>query len=105
AAGHALWLMGIVVWFVIGGVLGWMTSIIADANRQRGVAVYVLVGVTGALLGGMVLSPLIGLGEIDNYGLSFPSLLISIGGAVLLLALVSRLRRSPKKTRRKKLLY
>ncbi len=92
--------MGIVIWFVVGGVLGWMASIIADNDRQHSVAVNVLVGVTGALIGGMLISPLVGAGDMDNSGLSFPSLLIAVCGSAILLALVSRMRRSRVKARR-----
>jgi len=91
--------MGIVIWFVIGGVLGWMASIVVDDPRQS-MAVNVLVGVAGALIGGMLLSPLLGIGDIDNYGLSFPAVLLSLCGALLLLFMTSRIRRARLKTRR-----
>ena len=93
--------MGIVIWFVIGGVLGWMASILTDAERQQSVAVNVVVGVAGALLGGMLVSPLIGVGDIDNYGLGFPGVLLALCGSVLLLILMNRMRRTRVRTRRR----
>lgn len=91
--------MGIVIWFVIGGVLGWMSSIVAD-DPQQSVAMNVLVGVAGALLGGMLLSSLLGVGELDNFGLSFAGVLLALCGALLLLFITSRIRRARVKTRR-----
>jgi uncharacterized membrane protein YeaQ/YmgE (transglycosylase-associated protein family) len=93
--------MGIVIWFVIGGVLGWMASIVTDSDRQQSVAANVMLGVLGALIGGMLVGPLIGAGDIDNYGLSFPSVLLSLCGAVGLLALVHGVRRRTRVRKRR----
>lgn len=91
--------MGVLIWFVIGGVLGWMASIMSRSQGDQILSVNVIVGVAGALLGGMVISPLAGLGDIENYGLSFTSVLIALGGAVLLLALVTRFRQGRRKAK------
>ena len=93
--------MGIIVWLVIGGVLGWMASILTDAERQQSVAVNVMVGVAGSLLGGMLVAPLIGMGDIDNYGLGFPGVLLALGTSVLLLMLLNRMRRARVRGRRR----
>jgi uncharacterized membrane protein YeaQ/YmgE (transglycosylase-associated protein family) len=53
------------------------------------------------LLGGMLISPLLGVGDIDNYGLSFPSVLIALCGSALLLVLVNRMRRARGRARRR----
>jgi uncharacterized membrane protein YeaQ/YmgE (transglycosylase-associated protein family) len=75
-----------------------MASIVADTDRRRSVTVNVVVGTAGALIGGMLISPLIGAASIDNYGLSFPSVLIALSVALLLLVLANRFRRSGAKT-------
>jgi len=77
-----------------------MASIISDSGRQQSLAVNVMVGVAGALTGGMLIGPFLGMGDIDNFGLSFPSVLISLLSAVLLLTLVNKFPRREERKRR-----
>lgn len=84
--------MGVVVWLIVGGVVGWLASIIMRTDAQQGVLLNVIVGIIGALLAGFIISPLIGVGTI-NEGISLATFLVSLVGAVILLAIVNLFRR------------
>jgi uncharacterized membrane protein YeaQ/YmgE (transglycosylase-associated protein family) len=84
--------MGILVWLIVGGVCGWLASIIMRTNAQQGIVLNVVVGIVGALLAGFLISPLLGVGTI-NQGLSAATFLVSLLGAVILLAIVNLFRR------------
>lgn len=84
--------MGIVIWLVVGGVVGWLASIIMRTDGQQGLLLNVVVGIVGALLAGFVVSPLLGIGTI-NEGITVATFLVSLVGAVILLAIVNLFRR------------
>jgi uncharacterized membrane protein YeaQ/YmgE (transglycosylase-associated protein family) len=84
--------MGIIVWLIVGGVVGWLASIVMRTNAQQGIVLNVVVGIVGALLAGFLISPLVGVGSIND-GISVGSFLVSLLGAVILLAIVSLFRR------------
>ncbi len=84
--------MGIIVWLIVGGVVGWLASIIMRTDAQQGILLNVVVGIVGALLAGFIISPMLGSGTI-NQGLSLATFLVSLGGAVILLAIVNLFRR------------
>ena len=84
--------MGIIVWLIVGGVCGWLASIIMRTDAQQGLLLNIVVGIVGALLAGFLISPLVGVGTI-NQGLSVGTFLVSLGGAVILLAIVNLVRR------------
>jgi uncharacterized membrane protein YeaQ/YmgE (transglycosylase-associated protein family) len=84
--------MGIIIWLVVGGLVGWLASIIMRTDWQQGLLLNVVVGIVGALLAGFVVSPLLGIGTI-NQGLSVATFLVSLVGAVILLAIVNLFRR------------
>jgi uncharacterized membrane protein YeaQ/YmgE (transglycosylase-associated protein family) len=84
--------MGILVWLIVGGVVGWLASIIMRTNAQQGILLNVVVGIVGALLAGFIISPLIGVGTI-NQGVTFATFLVSLVGAIILLAIVNLFRR------------
>lgn len=81
------------IWLVVGGVIGWLASIVMKTNGQQGLFLNVVVGIVGAMLGGWVISPLVGVGTINQDNFSMPALLVSFVGAVILLAIVNFLRR------------
>jgi uncharacterized membrane protein YeaQ/YmgE (transglycosylase-associated protein family) len=85
--------MGIILWIIVGGIIGWLASIIMRTNAQQGVLLNIVVGIVGALLAGFLLAPLFGTGTINANDFSLPSLLISLLGAVILLAIVNLFRR------------
>ena len=78
---------------IIGGILGWLASIVMRTDAQQGILLNIIVGIVGAILGGLVLAPLIGGGNITQGDFSLPSLLVSLLGAIILLAIVNLFRR------------
>lgn len=85
--------MSIIIWLIVGGVVGWLASIIMKTDGQQGIVLNVVVGVIGALLGGWLLAPLFGTGTINQGDFSLSGLLVSLLGAVILLAIVNLIRR------------
>jgi uncharacterized membrane protein YeaQ/YmgE (transglycosylase-associated protein family) len=84
--------MGILVWLIVGGVVGWLASIVMRTDAQQGVLLNVVVGIVGALLAGFIVSPMLGVGTI-NEGISVATFLVSLVGAIILLAIVNLFRR------------
>ncbi|HJY36641.1 MAG TPA: GlsB/YeaQ/YmgE family stress response membrane protein [Steroidobacteraceae bacterium] len=84
--------MGILVWLIVGGVVGWLASIIMRTDGQQGILLNVVVGIVGALLAGFVVSPMLGIGTIND-GISLATFLVSLVGAIILLAIVNLFRR------------
>jgi uncharacterized membrane protein YeaQ/YmgE (transglycosylase-associated protein family) len=84
--------MGIVIWLVIGGIVGWLASIVMKRDGSQGILMNVVVGIVGALLGGFLISPLVGVGTIND-GVSIGSILVSLIGAIILLAIVNLFKR------------
>jgi uncharacterized membrane protein YeaQ/YmgE (transglycosylase-associated protein family) len=85
--------MNLIIWLVVGGVLGWVASVVMRTDNQQGIILNVIVGIVGAMLGGWALSPLFGTGTINQSDFSIPALLVSLLGAVILLAIVNGFRR------------
>jgi uncharacterized membrane protein YeaQ/YmgE (transglycosylase-associated protein family) len=85
--------MNIIIWLVVGGLIGWVASIIMRREAQQGIVLDVVVGVIGAVLGGWFLSPIFGVSTINQNNFSARSLLVSLLGAIILLAVVNLLRR------------
>lgn len=81
--------MGIIVWLVIGGIVGWLASILMRTDAQQGIVLNIVVGVVGAFVGGLIF----GRGEINNSPLTVTTFLVSLAGAVILLAIVNLFRR------------
>ncbi len=81
--------MNFIIWIVIGGILGWLASLVMKTDAQQGMFLNVVVGIVGALLGGWLLSPLFGTGTINTDDFSVLSLGVSFLGAVILLAIVN----------------
>jgi uncharacterized membrane protein YeaQ/YmgE (transglycosylase-associated protein family) len=85
--------MNFIIWIVVGGLLGWVASMIMRTDAQQGMFLNIVVGIVGALLGGWLLAPLFGTGTINQNDFSLSSLLVSLLGAVILLAIVNLVRR------------
>lgn len=81
--------MGIILWLIVGGVIGWIASMIMRTDAQQGILLNIVVGIVGAFVGGLIFSG----GSINNAGLSLHSFLVSLAGAVILLAIVNLFRR------------
>ena len=85
--------MTFISWLIIGGILGWLASIVMGRNDQMGIILNIVVGIVGAFLGGLLLAPLFGTGTINQNDFSIGSLLVSFLGAIILLAIVNFFRR------------
>ena len=81
--------MGIILWLIVGGVIGWLASIIMRTDAQQGIFLNIVVGIVGAFIGGLIMSG----GSINNQQLTIQSFLVSLLGAVILLAIVNLVRR------------
>jgi uncharacterized membrane protein YeaQ/YmgE (transglycosylase-associated protein family) len=86
-------MINFILWIIIGGILGWLASMIMRTNAQQGVFLDIIVGIIGAFLGGLLLSPLFGISTINQNNFSIPGLLVSLLGAIILLAIVNLFRR------------
>lgn len=87
--------MGIITLLVVGGILGWLASIVMRTDGQQGIFLNVVVGIIGSILAGYVVTPLIGGTPITSGGsmFSLPTLISSFLGAIVLLAVVNLVRR------------
>ena len=85
--------MNFIIWLVVGGIIGWLASIMMKTNAQQGIVLNVVVGIVGAMLGGWFISPLVGVGTINQDNFSLPAMLVSLVGAAILLAIVNLFRR------------
>jgi uncharacterized membrane protein YeaQ/YmgE (transglycosylase-associated protein family) len=83
-------LINIIAWIVFGALAGWIASIITGKNRKMGGVANVVVGVIGAFLGGAIMNFF---GYQGVTGFNLWSLLVAIGGAVVLIWLVGLIRR------------
>jgi uncharacterized membrane protein YeaQ/YmgE (transglycosylase-associated protein family) len=78
--------MGILSWIVLGGIAGWLASIITKRNDRMGCITNIIAGVVGAAVGGWVFSLFGGTGVT---GFNLPSLLVALVGAVIVLAVIN----------------
>ena len=85
--------MNIIIMLIVGGLIGWIASMIMRTNAQQGVILNIVVDIIGALLAGLLLAPLFNTGTVTSGDLSLSSLLVSLLGAVILLAIVNLFRR------------
>ena len=70
--------MNFITWIVVGGILGWIASMIMRTNEQQGIILNIVVGIVGALLAGWLLAPLLGTGTINQNDFSIGSLVLSL---------------------------
>jgi uncharacterized membrane protein YeaQ/YmgE (transglycosylase-associated protein family) len=86
-------MINFIVWIIAGALIGWVASLIMRTNKQQGLIADIIVGIVGAFVGGFFLSPLFNVSTINENNFSIPALLVSLGGAVILLA-ISKLFRN-----------
>jgi uncharacterized membrane protein YeaQ/YmgE (transglycosylase-associated protein family) len=77
--------MGILAWIILGGIAGWIASMIAGTNAQQGLLGNIIVGIIGAFIGGFIFNLMGGEGIT---GFNIWSLIVAVGGATLLLFIV-----------------
>lgn len=85
--------MNLLIILIVGGIIGWLASIVMRTDGQQGIILNVVVGIVGALLAGFLLTPLLGGAPITSGAFDIRSLLVSFLGAVILLAIVNLIRR------------
>lgn len=85
--------MNVIIWLIVGGLIGWLASRIMNTDAQQGIGLNIIVGVVGALLAGWLITPLIGGTTINQGDFSLSGLVISLLGAIVLLAIVNLFRR------------
>ena len=85
--------MNLIILLIVGGLIGWVASMIMRTDGQQGIILNVVVGIVGALLAGFIITPLIGGASIMSGGISIQSILVSLLGAIVLLAIVNLVRR------------
>jgi uncharacterized membrane protein YeaQ/YmgE (transglycosylase-associated protein family) len=81
--------MGLIIWLIVGGVVGWLASLIMRTDGQQGILLNIVVGIVGAFVGGLIFNG----GTINTAPLNLTSFLVSLVGAVILLAIVNLVRR------------
>ena len=82
--------MGFIIWLIIGGVVGWLASLIMRTDGQQGIILNIVVGIVGAFIAGLTF----GGGNINaSDPLDITNILVSLVGAVILLAIVNLVRR------------
>jgi len=86
-------MINFIIWLILGGILGWLASIIMRGDGQQGILLNVVVSIVGAMLAGFLLSPLFGEGTINSNNFSLSGVLISLVGAIILLGIVNLFRR------------
>ena len=84
-------MLNLIVWLVVGGVIGWLAGLVM--RTQQGTLINIAVGIVGAILGGWLLSPLFGAATINQGDFSLMGLVVSFLGAVILIAVVNFIRR------------
>ena len=85
--------MGIIIWLIVGGIIGWVASMIMKTDGQQGIILNVVVGIVGSFLGGWLIAPMLGAGTVNSGDFSVMGLVASLIGAIIMLAIVNLFRR------------
>lgn len=85
--------MTLILILLVGGVIGWLASILMRTDAQQGILLNIVVGVVGSLIAGAVITPLIGGAPVTSGSFDILSLFASFLGAVILLGLVNLFHR------------
>jgi len=81
-------MIAIIVWLILGGVVGWLASIVMRTDAQQGIILNIVVGIVGAFLGGFLFNH-----NMNSGDFSLIALIEAFIGAVILLAIVNLIRR------------
>jgi uncharacterized membrane protein YeaQ/YmgE (transglycosylase-associated protein family) len=90
--------MNIIIYLIAGAIVGYIASRIMRTNSQQGLLLDIVVGVVGAFVAGWFLSPIFNVGTIND-AVTLPTMLVTLGGAILLLFVVNLVRRGGLRTR------
>jgi uncharacterized membrane protein YeaQ/YmgE (transglycosylase-associated protein family) len=81
-------MVNIIVWLILGGIIGWLASIVMRTDAQQGILLNIVVGIVGAFIGGIIFNH-----DMNGGDFSLIALLEAFIGAVILLAIVNLVRR------------
>lgn len=84
--------MNLIIYLIAGAIVGYIASRIMRTNSQQGLLLDIVVGVIGAFLAGYFISPLLGVGTIND-AITIPTMLVTLLGSVVLLWIVKQVRR------------
>lgn len=84
--------MNLIIYLIAGAIVGYIASRIMRTNSQQGLLLDIVVGIVGAFLAGYFISPLLGVGTIND-AITLPTMLVTLIGAVVLLWIVKAVRR------------
>lgn len=82
--------MGIIAWLIVGGLAGWIASMIMGKNEQMGLVANIIVGIIGAFIGGLVMNAIGGNGDMT--GVNISSILVAVLGSVILLWIIKLIK-------------
>ena len=85
-------MLSFIIWLIVGGIVGWLASLIMKTDAQQGILLNVVVGIIGAFIGGWLIAPLIG-GSTGSAGFDIMGFIAALIGAIILLAIVNLFRR------------
>lgn len=78
-------MLNIIAWIVVGGLAGWVASMIMKTNASMGLFLNIVVGIIGAIIGGWVVNLLL---DADPEIFSIGGFITAVLGSVILLAIV-----------------
>jgi uncharacterized membrane protein YeaQ/YmgE (transglycosylase-associated protein family) len=84
--------MNLIIYLIAGAIVGYIASRIMHTNSQQGLLLDIVVGVVGAFLAGYFITPLLGIGTINN-AITLPTMLVTLLGSIILLAIYKMIRR------------
>jgi len=82
-------MIGFIVWLIIGGIVGWLASLVMRTDGQQGIILNIVVGIVGAFIAGLIFNG----GSINSEPLDITNILVSLVGAIVLLGIVNLIRR------------
>jgi uncharacterized membrane protein YeaQ/YmgE (transglycosylase-associated protein family) len=85
-------IMNVIIYLIAGAIVGYIASRIMRTNSQQGLILDIVVGIVGAFLAGWFLTPIFGVGTIND-AITLPTMLVTLGGAIILLFIVKLIRR------------
>ena len=84
--------MGWIIALIVGGVAGWLASLVMNRDASMGIFWNIVVGCVGSVIGNMIAGPLLGItGSVQEFSLT--GLVVAVLGAVILLGIVNLIQR------------
>lgn len=83
----------LMIWIIAGGIIGWIASLLMGVSGRQGILLNVVVGILGAFVANLFLTPFFRIPTINEGNFSLQGVLVSLLGAIILLAVVNLFRR------------